>query len=48
MIHKVSKRKSEEYNNILVPKKPKWIKVKENISSKIFDLCQKYIKNVFN
>ena len=48
MIHKVSKKKSEEYNNILVPKKPKWINVKENISSKIFDSCQKYIKNVFN
>ena len=48
MIHKVSKIKAEEYNNILVPKKPKWNKIKENMNSKILDLCQKFIKKVFN
>jgi len=48
MIHKVSKIKAEEYNNILVPKKPKWNKIKENMKSKILDLCQKFIKKVFD
>ena len=47
MIRKVSKNKSEEYNNILVPKKPKWNRVKENIKLKIEDVCEKFIKNIF-
>ena len=47
MIRKISKTKSEEYNNILVPKKPKWNKLKENMSSAIFDVCDKFIKKIF-
>ena len=46
MIRKVSKIKSEEYNNILVPKKPKWNKDKENMRKIISDICEKYIKEV--
>ena len=47
MIRKVSKIKSEEYNNILAPKKPKWSKVKEALSSKIYEISNKFIKKVF-
>ena len=47
MIRKVSKIKSEEYNNILAPKKPKWNKVKEALSSKIYEINNKFIKKEF-
>ena len=47
MIHKVSKKKAEEYNNILVPKKPEWKKLKENINTKISGLSQKFIDKIF-
>ena len=47
MIHKVSKIKSEEYNNILAPKKPKWSKVKENIKSKLNTISNNFINQVF-
>ena len=46
MIHKVSKTKSKEYNNILAPKKPKWSKVKENIKSNLYDISNKFINKV--
>ena len=47
MIRKVSKIKSEEYNNILVPKKPKWAKKKEEMSFRISEVCKNYIKQIF-
>jgi len=47
MIRKVSKIKSEEYNNILVPKKPKWAKKKEEMSLRISGVCNNYINQIF-
>ena len=46
MINKVSKNKSHEYNNILVPQKPKWNTIKNNIIVKINDICEKFLKKV--
>ena len=46
MINKVSKNKSHEYNNILVPQKPKWSKIKENIILKLNDICEQFVKKV--
>ena len=47
MIRKVSKNKSEEYNNILVPKKPSWNKKKDKIINNIKEVCENFIKKLF-
>ena len=48
MINKVSQNKSHEYNNILVPQRPSWNRIKENIKLKIEDKCNNYIKKIFD
>ena len=47
MINKVSQNKSHEYNNILVPQRPSWNRIKENIKLKIEDKCNNFIKKIF-
>ena len=47
MLRKICKTKSEKYNNILVPQKPMWNKIKERMGSEIFDVCEKFIKKIF-
>lgn len=46
MIRKVCQNKSEEYNNILINKKPKWSRIKNEIMQRISNECDKFIKNV--
>ena len=46
MIRKVSQNKSNEYNNILVPKLPKWSEIKEYLKVKIENKCKEFIANV--
>ena len=48
MINKVSQNKSHEYNNILVPQRPSWNRIKENIKLKIEDKCNNFIKKIFD
>ena len=46
LIKKVSKNKSYEYNDILVPKYPKWKEIKNNIMHKIENVCQNFKKKI--
>ena len=45
MIRNISYIKSDEYNNILVPKKLHWAEVKEKIKLKIDEICENFVKN---
>jgi len=46
MIKKVSKNKAHEYNDILVPKCPKWKSIKDDILHKIENVCENFKKKI--
>ena len=44
MINRISQNKAHEYNNILVPQKPQWKRIKDNIIVKIDTVCDNFAK----
>ena len=46
MINRVSEKKAYEYNEILVPKRPKWNKIKKEMKLKIQSECDEFYKKV--
>ena len=46
MINRVSEKKAYEYNEILVPKRPKWNKIKKELKLKIQSECDEFYKKV--
>ena len=48
LILNISQNKSNEYNNILVPKLPSWKKTKQEIELQINNKCNEFYNNIFN
>ena len=48
LILNISQNKSNEYNNILVPKLPSWKKTKQEIELQINNKCNEFYNKIFN
>ena len=46
LINEISQKKAYEYNNVFIPQKPSWNKIKENIKSKLQDICNNFYREI--